>query len=100
MMRTHQPPPEARTLLLAQDRAFAETEAEGGFSIVNEFGGVYVRKIHTSQGERLEIVAPRIGTSIRLDALQLEAISWQEPTFISSFLVTPFGPLEEQRKDM
>ena len=86
-------------ILLPKDRDFAAADAEDGFSVVNEFGAVYVRKVYTSQGERLEIVSPRLGYSIRLDALQLEAISWQKPAFISSFLRTPFGPLEESRQE-
>src|SRR6516164_6094682 len=94
-----QQPSAPRDLLLAQDRALVDAEAEGGFSIVNEFGAVVVRKIYTRQGERLEIVSPRLGYSIRLDALQLEAISWQKPAVISSFLTTPFGPLEESRQE-
>ena len=61
-------------------------------SIVNEFGAARIRKINTRNGERLEIAAPKLGYCIRLDALQLEAISWQTEQFISELLETPFGP--------
>ncbi|TPG32567.1 dihydrodiol dehydrogenase [Mycobacterium hodleri] len=67
-----------------------------GFSIVNEFGGVFVRKVHTRNGERLQITAARLGYETRLDALQLEAISWQKPEFFSQLMETPFGPEAEQ----
>ena len=44
------------------------------------------------RGEPLEIVAPKLGYRIRLDALQLESITWQAPETFSRFLETPFGP--------
>ena len=65
---------------------------EPSISIVNEFGAVWVRKVYTRNGERLEINAPNLGYSIRLDALQLEALSWQSPETLSKLLETPFGP--------
>ena len=65
------------------------------FSIINEFGAVHVRKIRTRTGERLEISAPRMGYSVRLDALALEALSWQTEEFFSALLETPLGPEEE-----
>jgi hypothetical protein len=68
------------------------------FSIINEFGAVHIRKIHTRNGERLEISAPRMGYSVRLDALELEALSWQTEEFFSALLETPLGP-EGEAKD-
>jgi hypothetical protein len=62
------------------------------FPVVNEFASVLVRKIRTRAGERLEISSPQLGYSIRLDALALEALSWQDPETISGFLEHPFGP--------
>lgn len=62
------------------------------FSVVNEYAVVRVRKILTRNGERLEIHAPRLGHTIRLDALACEALSWQAPEVISTFLEQPFGP--------
>jgi hypothetical protein len=58
----------------------------------NEFTTVRVRKVATRNGERLEIVSPKTGHSICLDALALESLTWQEPEFFSRFLETPFGP--------
>ena len=60
--------------------------------IANEFALVLVRKVHTRDGERLEIESPKLGYKIRLDALELESFTWQEPSVFSKFLKTPFGP--------
>jgi hypothetical protein len=53
--------------------------------IANEFAYVHVRKVHTRNGERLEIESPRRGRLIRLDPLELEAIACQDD---ESFLDT------------
>ena len=61
-------------------------------TIVNEFTGVTVRKLSTKNGERLEVESMRLGFRIRLDALGLEALSWQDDATVSGWLSTPFGP--------
>ena len=61
-------------------------------TIVNEFAGVIVRKLMTRNGERLEVESMRFGFRIRLDALGLEALSWQDEGTVSGWLRTPFGP--------
>ena len=66
-------------------------------TIVNEFTGVRVRKLLTRNGERLEVESMRLGYRIRLDALGIEALSWQAPEVISgaipsAWLASPFGP--------
>lgn len=60
--------------------------------IANEFAEVMVRRVHTRNGVRLEISSPRMDTSIRLDALELESLTWQDPEIFSEFLEEPFGP--------
>ena len=60
--------------------------------IGNEFAFVRVRKIWTRNGERLEIEAPKLHFRIRLDALELESLTWQTADTFSRFLETPFGP--------
>lgn len=64
------------------------------FMVVNEFAAVRVRKVRTRNGERLELSSPLLGHAIRLDALALEALSWQTPETISRYLQDPFGPSE------
>lgn len=76
----------------------SETNSESsgdGLIVRNEFTEVKVRKVYTKKGERLEIVAPKVGYSIRLDALALEGLSWQDRETISGFLETPYGPEED-----
>jgi hypothetical protein len=54
--------------------------------VANEFAVVRIRKVLTRNGERLEIEAPKRGHAIRLDAVALEALSWQEPQLFSTLL--------------
>lgn len=61
-------------------------------TIANEFAEVAVRRVLTHNGARLEIRSARLGRSIRLDALQLESLTWQKPGLFSDLLVDPFGP--------
>jgi hypothetical protein len=60
--------------------------------IANEFAEVTVRRFVTRNGIRLEIYSPRLGRAIRLDALELESLTWQSPDVFSDFLQTPYGP--------
>ena len=45
-------------------------------TISNEFGQVDVRKVATRNGERLEVRDRETGSAIRLDALELESLTW------------------------
>jgi len=60
--------------------------------IGNEFAVVRVRKVVTRNGERLEIIASRLGYSILLDPLELEALSWQTHDSFSRLLSSSGGP--------
>ncbi|PBC47044.1 dihydrodiol dehydrogenase [Rhodococcus sp. ACS1] len=51
-----------------------------------------MRKILTRNGQRLEITSLRLDHHIRLDALALEGLSWQNEETISAYLDQPFGP--------
>ncbi|RDI94795.1 dihydrodiol dehydrogenase [Meiothermus sp. QL-1] len=64
-------------------------------TLTNEFTTVLVEKIQTRNGERLRISAPRMGYSVELDPLELEALTWQPVETFSRLLSTPFGPDEE-----
>lgn len=63
--------------------------------IVNEFASVRVRKVHTRNGERLEIAALTNGheRAIMLDALVLESLTWRSVLDLGQALRTPFGPV-------
>lgn len=69
---------------------------EATIQIANEFAFVLVRKVHTTEGERVEVEAPRIGRKILLDPSELETISWQDTETFSEFLADPFGPIDTQ----
>ena len=54
--------------------------------IYTEFADVVVRKMATRNGVRLELWSPRRGTCVRLDAVALDVLSYQEPEFITDLL--------------
>lgn len=69
---------------MSQDEHFirkGETVSLGGPDATIE-----VRKIFTPAGERLEIEAPERGHRIRLDAMELESLSWQDHDTFVEFL--------------
>jgi hypothetical protein len=57
----------------------------------NEFAEVRVQKVHTRNGVRLEISAPRLGYSVRLCPLELESLTWQTNESLSLLLEHPLG---------
>jgi hypothetical protein len=69
-----------------------DTDDDGYLHLANEFAEVRVRKVHTRNGVRLEIMAPKLERKVLLCPLELEALSWQTPETFSKFLETPFGP--------
>lgn len=56
----------------------ARDDTGDGFRVSNEFAQVEVRKVSTGQGERLEIRDRETGDAIRLDALELESLTWHD----------------------
>ena len=66
--------------------------------LANEYAIVQVRRVTTGQGVRLEIAAPRLGSRIRLDPLELETLTWQSHELFSQLLRTPFGPEPEAER--
>ena len=59
--------------------------------IGNEFAVARVRKIWTRNGERLEIMAPKLGYSIRLDPIELESLTRQTTETFTKFLEMTYG---------
>lgn len=57
--------------------------------LINEFAEVRVRRVHTGNGVRLEIAAPRLGTSVRLCPLELEALTRVGPDALSALVGSP-----------
>jgi hypothetical protein len=73
---------------MADEHDVVEYEMQIG----NEFALVRIRKVSTRNGERLEIEAPKLGHSIRLDAVALETLTWQEPELFSTLLESGAPP--------
>lgn len=72
-------------------------------TIANEFTEVVVRRVDTRNGSRLLISAPRSGQSITLDALEVEALTWQNPRTLAAMVGNSYAPLlpddPEERDD-
>jgi hypothetical protein len=62
-------------------------------SIANEFTEVVVRRVDTRNGSRLLISAPRSGQWITLDALEVEALTWQNPPTLAAMVANSHAPL-------
>lgn len=67
------------------------TRSSPVISIANEFAEVFVQRVETRNGVRLQIHSPRMGTAIRLDALELESLTFQDTEVFSKFLENPYG---------
>ena len=67
-------------------------EQPGDIIIANEFSAVRVRKVSTRNGERLEIASMGKNTSVRLDVIALEALTWSSALEVGIALETPLGP--------
>jgi hypothetical protein len=65
------------------------TNPDKPLDLANEFAAVTVRKVATRNGVRLRIEAPRSGTAIDLDPLELEALTWQSHDALAALLRTP-----------
>jgi hypothetical protein len=62
-------------------------------TIANEFTEVVVRRIDTRNGSRLLITAPRTGQWITLDALEIEALTWQNARTLAAMVGNSYAPL-------
>ena len=62
-------------------------------TVANEFTEVVVRRIDTRNGSRLLITAPRTGQWITLDALEVEALTWQNTRTLAAMVGNSYAPL-------
>jgi hypothetical protein len=62
-------------------------------TVANEFTEVVVRRVDTRNGSRLLISAPRTGRWISLDALEVEALTWQNPRTMAAMVGNSSAPL-------
>lgn len=75
-----------------EDAPAPPAEADEAFQVSNEFAQVHVRKEYTKRGEQLYLESPKLGYSIRMDAIALESLTWQDESLFSDLLETPYGP--------
>ncbi len=62
-------------------------------TVANEFTEVVVQRVDTRNGSRLLISSPRSGRSITLDALEVEALTWQNPRTLAAMVGNSYAPL-------
>lgn len=62
-------------------------------TVANEFTEIVVRRVDTRNGSRLLISAPRTGQWICLDALELEALTWQNTRTLAAMVGNSYAPL-------
>lgn len=62
-------------------------------TIANEFADLRISKVHTRNGARLLIESPKTGQWVTLDALELEALTWQNVATLSAMVGKPYQPL-------
>lgn len=67
--------------------------SDESITIANEFTEVVVRRVDTRNGSRLLISAPRSGQWITLDALEIEALTWQNPRTLAAMVGNSQAPL-------
>lgn len=69
-------------------------------TIANEFTEVTVRRVDTRNGSRLLITSPRSGQWISLDALELEAVTWQNAYTLAAMVGNMHQPLLSDDSDL
>jgi hypothetical protein len=62
-------------------------------TVANEFTEVVMQRVDTRNGSRLLIRAPRTGRWISLDALEVEALTWQNPRTMAAMVGNTGAPL-------
>ena len=61
--------------------------------VANEFSATEVHRVETRNGTRLLITSPRTGRWITLDALEVEALTWQNTATLEAMISNPNAPL-------
>ncbi len=69
-------------------------------SIANEFTEVTVRRIDTRNGSRLLITSPKSAQWISLDALEVEALTWQNAHTLAAMVGKMHEPLLPDDSDL
>lgn len=62
-------------------------------TIANEFTEVTLRRVDTRNGSRLLVTSPKSGQWISLDALEIEALTWQNAYTLAAMVGKLHEPL-------
>ena len=68
-------------------------------AVANEFAEAVVRRVDTRNGSRLLVVSPKSGRWITLDALEIEALTWQNPRTLAAMVGNINAPLLADEDD-
>ncbi|OBF80250.1 dihydrodiol dehydrogenase [Mycobacterium sp. 852002-51163_SCH5372311] len=68
-------------------------------TVANEFTEVVVRRVDTRNGSRLLITSPKSGQWITLDALEVEALTWQNTRTLAAMVGNSYAPLLPDEPD-
>jgi hypothetical protein len=66
-------------------------------TVANEFTEVTVHRVDTRNGSRLLITSPRTGQWITLDALEVEALTWQNTRTLEAMVGKINAPLLDEK---
>ncbi|WP_067971323.1 dihydrodiol dehydrogenase [Mycolicibacter icosiumassiliensis] len=69
-------------------------------TIANEFTEVTLHRVDTRNGSRLLITSPKSGQWISLDALELEALTWQNAYTLAAMVGNIHQPLLSDDSDL
>lgn len=86
---------DARAARLAKQELATLLEGAVGdpITVANEFTEVVLRRVDTRNGSRLLIISPRSGQWITLDALEVEALTWQNTRTLAAMVGNISAPL-------
>jgi hypothetical protein len=89
-LNTLEAPPETMNTEEVEERRVSAKDEYTEFT--NEFAFTLVRKVRVGNEARLEILSPKLGYQIYLDAPLLESLTRQTTATFSKFLEEPYGP--------
>jgi hypothetical protein len=68
-------------------------------TVANEFTEVVIRRVDTRNGSRLLITSPKSAQWITLDALEVEALTWQNTRTLAAMVGNMYAPLLPGEED-
>lgn len=90
---------EAAQRAVAEHQALLTHTVGEPITVANEFADVVVQRVETRNGTRLLIQSPKSGQWITLDALEVEALTWQNTHTLAAMVGNMFAPLLAAEED-